>query len=210
MSIQVLLADDHQMIREGLKAVLENEGFEVVGETADGREAVLLSQKCHPDVAILDIAMPALNGLDAAREILRLSPRTKAVILTTYAEDPYVLDALRSGVSGYVLKTQAADDLVLAIRDVVRGSIYLSPAVSRAVVEAFRAGTDRPTDPLSQREREVLQLVAEGKSTKEIAILLGISTKTAESHRRHIRSKLNLHETASLVRYAIRRGLVRA
>ena len=208
MSIQVLLADDHQMMRQGLKAILEREGITVVGETADGREAILLCRTHHPDVAVLDISMRVLNGPDAAREILRLSPGTKVVILTASAEDPNVLDALRSGVSGYILKTQAAHDLVLAIRDVMRGFVYLSPSVSRSVVEAFRSGTDLPSDPLSPRERQVLRLVAEGLSTKEIAAVLGLSARTTEAHRRQIRSKLNIHETASLVRYAIRRRLV--
>jgi DNA-binding NarL/FixJ family response regulator len=134
----------------------------------------------------------------------------KAVLLTMYTEDPYVLEALRAGISGYVLKTQAAVDLVQAIREVTRGSIYLSPGVSRAVVDAYRHKSDLPPDPLSPREREVLQLVAEGKTTKEIAGILNISVKTAESHRMHIMSKLDIHATAGLVRYAIRRGLIQA
>jgi two-component system response regulator NreC len=208
MSIQVLLADDHQIVRQGLRAMLEHEGFRVVGEAADGREAVRLAEMTHPDVAILDLAMPVLNGLDAAREIIRLSNRIKTILLTMHTDDPYVLEALRAGVSGYVLKTQATLDLVQAIREVSRGAIYLSPGVSKTVVEAYRNKTDLPIDPLSPREREVLQLVAEGKTTKEVAALLGVSVKTAESHRTRIMSKLGIHETAGLVRYAIRRGLV--
>ena len=208
MAIQVLLADDHQIVRQGLKGLLEREGFKVVGEATDGREAVRLAGKNHPDVAVLDLVMPALNGVDAAREMLRSAPRLKAILLTMHTEDPYVLEALRAGVSGYVLKTQAADDLVQAIREVTRGSIYLSPGISRTVVDAYRSKTDLPPDPLSPREREVLQLVAEGKTTKEVAAILGISVKTAESHRTRIMSKLNIHETAGLVRYAIRRGLI--
>ena len=209
MSIQVLLADDHQIMRQGLKGLLEREGFTVIAEASDGREAVRLAEKGHPDVAILDLAMPQLNGLDAARQIVRSSPRTKAIILTMHTEDPYVLEALRAGVGGYVLKTQAAADLLQAIREVTRGAIYLSPGVSRALVDAYRARTDLPADPLSPREREVLQLVAEGKTTKEVAVALGVSTKTAESHRTRIMEKLDIHETANLVRYAIRRGIVR-
>ena len=209
MAIQVLLADDHQIMREGLKGLLEREGFTVIAEASDGREAVRLAEKGHPDVAILDLAMPQLNGLDAARQIVRSSPRTKAIILTMHTEDPYVLEALRAGVGGYVLKTQAAADLLQAIREVTRGAIYLSPGVSRALVDAYRARTDLPADPLSPREREVLQLVAEGKTTKEVAVVLGVSTKTAESHRTRIMEKLDIHETANLVRYAIRRGIVR-
>ena len=209
MAIQVLLADDHQIMREGLKGLLEREGFALIAEASDGREAVRLAEKGHPDVAILDLAMPQLNGLDAAREIIRASPRTKAILLTMHTEDPYVLEALRAGVGGYVLKTQAAADLLQAIREVMRGAIYLSPGVSRALVDAYRARTDLPADPLSPREREVLQLVAEGKTTKEVAVVLGVSTKTAESHRTRIMEKLDIHETANLVRYAIRRGIVR-
>ncbi|OLD66070.1 MAG: DNA-binding response regulator [Acidobacteria bacterium 13_1_40CM_2_68_5] len=208
MPIQVLLADDHQIVRQGLRAMLEHEGFKVVGEASDGREAIRMAETTHPDVAILDLAMPALNGLDAAREILRGSSRTKAILLTMHTEDPYVLEALRAGISGYVLKTQAALDLVQAIREVTRGAIYLSPGVSKTVVDAYRNKSDLPPDPLSPREREVLQLVAEGKTTKEVAALLGVSVKTAESHRTRIMSKLGIHETAGLVRYAIRRGIV--
>jgi DNA-binding NarL/FixJ family response regulator len=210
MPIQVLLADDHQIVRQGLKAMLEHEGFKVVGEAGDGREAVSLAEATHPDVAVLDLAMPGLNGLDAAREMLRASDRMKAILLTMHTDDPYVLEALRAGISGYVLKTQATLDLVQAIREVTRGAIYLSPGVSKAVVDAYRNKSDLPPDPLSPREREVLQLVAEGKTTKEVAALLGVSVKTAESHRTRIMSKLGIHETAGLVRYAIRRGLVQA
>ncbi len=210
MPTQLLLADDHQIVREGLRSMLEQHGFRVVGEAADGREAVRLAATTHPDVAILDLTMPVLNGLDAAREILRGRTNTRAILLTVHQEEPYVLEALRSGVSGYVLKTQAATDLVQAIREVLRGAVYLSPGVSRAVVDAYRAKTDLPPDPLTPRERELLQLVAEGKTTKEAANLLGVSTKTAESHRTHIMTKLDIHETAGLVRYAIRRGLIQA
>ena len=190
--------------------MLEHEGFRVVAEAADGREAVQLATTAHPDVVVLDLAMPGLNGIDAGREISRSTPRVKVVLLTVHREDPYVLEALRGGVSGYVLKTQAADDLIRAIREVMRGAIYLSPGVSRAVVEAYRTKSDLPADPLSPREREVLQLVAEGKTTKEVASLLGISFKTAESHRTRIMAKLDIHETAGLVRYAIRMGLIEA
>jgi DNA-binding NarL/FixJ family response regulator len=208
MPIRILLADDHQIVRQGLKAMLEQEGFSVVGEASDGREALQLAETTHPDVAILDLAMPALNGLDAAREMVRSMDRIKVILLTMHTDDPYVLEALRAGVAGYVLKTQATLDLVQAIREVMRGAMYLSPGVSKAVVEAYRQRSDLPPDPLSPRERQVLQLVAEGKSTKEVAALLGVSVKTAESHRTRTMSKLGIHETAGLVRYAIRRGLV--
>ena len=206
MPLQILLADDHQMVREGLKMLLERAGFKVVGEASDGQEAVRRVRDLVPDVAVLDLAMPLLNGLDAAREIVRASPRTRPIILTMHTEDPYVTAALRVGVKAYVLKTQAAPDLVQAIQEVSRDRIYLSPGISRTVVEAYLAKTE--PDPLSPREREVLQLVAEGKTTKEIARLLGVGVKTAENHRTRILAKLDIHETAGLVRYAIRRGLI--
>ncbi|OGC00571.1 MAG: hypothetical protein A3G35_00350 [candidate division NC10 bacterium RIFCSPLOWO2_12_FULL_66_18] len=196
------------MVRQGLRALLEREGFEVAGEAGDGHQAIRLAQDLRPDVAVLDLAMPLLNGIDAAREILKVSPSTKVILLTVHTEDQYVLEALRARVKGYVLKTQVAEDLVQAIREVLRGSTYLSPGISQAVVEAFLAKTDLPTDPLTLRERQVLQLIAERKSTKEIAGLLGVSVKTVESHRARMMEKLDIHEVAGLVRYAIRRGLV--
>ena len=208
MTIRVVLADDHQLVRQSLKALLEREGFQVSGEASDGREALRLVPNVGPDVAILDISMPILNGLDAARELKKSSPRTKTILLTQHDEDQYVTEALRAGVRGYVLKNQAATDLVHAIQQVCRGEIYLSPSISRTVVEAFLSKTALPTDPLTSRERQILQLIGEGKSSKEIAALLGISIKTAESHRTRLMRKLDIHELASLVRYAIRRGLV--
>jgi DNA-binding NarL/FixJ family response regulator len=208
MAIRVVLADDHELVRQGLKALLEQEGFQVVGEASNGREAVRLVPNVSPDVAILDISMPILNGLDAARELKKSSQRTRTILLTQHDEDQYVTEALRAGVRGYVLKNQAATDLVHAIQQVCRGEIYLSPSISRTVVEAFLSKTALPADPLTSRERQVLQLVGEGKSSKEIAALLGISIKTAESHRTRLMRKLDIHELASLVRYAIRRGLV--
>ena len=208
MTIRVVLADDHQLVRQGLKALLEREGFQVAGEASDGQEALRLVPNVCPDVAIFDISMPILNGLDAARELKKSAPRTKTVLLTQHDEDQYVTEALRAGVRGYVLKNQAATDLVHAIQQVCRGEIYLSPSISRTVVEAFLSKTALPTDPLTSRERQILQLIGEGKSSKEIAALLGISIKTAESHRTRLMRKLDIHELASLVRYAIRRGLV--
>ncbi len=208
MPTRVLLADDHPLVRQGLKTLLEREGFQVAGEASDGQEALRLMPTALPDVAVLDIGMPVLNGLDAAREIHKCYSRTKAILLTRHDEDQYVTEALRAGVKGYVLKSQAVTDLVDAIRRVAGGGVYLSPGISRALVEAYRSKTGLPADPLTPRERQVLQLVGEGKSTKEIAVLLGISAKTAESHRTRLMQKLDIHETASLVRYAIRRGLV--
>lgn len=210
MPLRLLLADDHLIVRQSLRAFLEREGFEVAGEASDGREAVRVARENCPDVAVLDLAMPLLNGLDAAREILQACPRTRAILLTMHTEDQYVLAALRAKIRGVVLKSQAAADLIRAIREVSRGAIYLSPGLSQAVVDAYLAKADLPAEPLTQREREVLQLVAEGKTTKEVASLLGVSVKTAESHRTHIMEKLDIHETAGLVRYAIRRGLIQA
>ena len=208
MRIRILLADDHMMVRQGIRALLEKEGFEVVAEAMDGREAVRLAEKVKPDVAVLDIAMPLLNGIDAAREIRRVSPRTKTTLLTVHEENQYVVEALRAGVTGYVVKTKAAEDLVKAIREVSLGAVYMSPGVSREAVRAYLDGTEAANDGLTPREREVLQLVAEGKTTKEVAAVLGISVKTAESHRSRIMEKLDIHETASLVRYAIRLGVI--
>jgi DNA-binding NarL/FixJ family response regulator len=208
MAVSVLLADDHQIVRQGIKVLLEREGFDVVGEASDGREAVQLAAKLRPDVAVVDFVMPLLNGLDAGVQIQRDSPGTKAVLLTMYTEDQYVLEAFRGGLRGYVIKTQAAADLVQAIREIQRNALYVSPGISRTLVEAYLSKADLPPDPLTVREREVLQLVAEGRTTKEIATVLGVSVKTAETHRTKIMRKLEIHETAGLVRYAIRRGLV--
>lgn len=210
MPVSVLLADDHQIFRQGLRALLEREHFEVVGEASDGHEAVELAERLRPDVAVVDLVMPLLNGLDAAIQIKRLSPTTRTIMLTMYTEDQYVLEALRGGLRGYVIKTQAAADLIRAIHEVQQNAAYLSPGISRTLVDAYLSGTDIPADPLSPREREVLQLVAEGKTTKEVAQVLGISVKTAETHRTKLMRKLEIHETAGLVRYAIRRGLVQA
>lgn len=208
MPAKILLADDHAVVRQGLRALLEREGFEVVGEASDGREAIRLCEKYRPDVAVLDVAMPLLNGIDAAREINKSNPATKLVLLTMHTEDQLVLESLRAGVKGYLLKTRAADELVQAIHAVCKGETYLTQSISHTVVQAFLSKGTLPESPLTDRERQVLQLVAEGKSNKEVASLLGISVKTAESHRSNIMDKLNIHDTAGLVRYAIRNGLI--
>ncbi len=210
MPIQVMLADDHQIIRQSLKVLLEREGLKIVGEASNGQEAVKIAESLHPDVAVLDVSMSVLNGIDAAKEIQKVSPQTKTVFLTIHDEDPYLLDALRAGAKGYVVKTHAAEHLVQAIREASRGGVYLSPEVSRAVVQAYQNKTELSAEPLSPRERQVLQLIAEGKTTKEVAGVLNISVKTAETHRTRLMEKLDIHETAGLVRYAIRRGLVQA
>lgn len=208
MPLRVLLADDHLIVRQGLKGLLEREGFEVVGEASNGHEALHMAQTLCPDVAILDLAMPLLNGLDAAQEILRASPRTRMILLTMHTEDHQVVKALQAGIRGYVVKTQAAEDLVQAIREVSQGRVYLSPGISEVVVKGYLTKSEPPAEPLTPRERQVLQLVAEGKTTKEIAGLLGLTVKSAESYRTRIMEKLDIHETAGLVRYAIRRGLI--
>ena len=209
MATRILLADDHLVVREGLRSLLEAAGFKVVGEARDGREAVKLARTLSPEVTVMDIGMPALNGVDACRELLREVPEMRVIVLTVHGEDAYVIEALRAGARGYVLKTQAGSDLVRAIGEVTQGRIYLSPSVSSAVVQAFLAGASSPADPLTPREREVLQLIAEGRSTKEVAAILGVSVKTAETHRTRLMAKLDIHHTAGLVHYAIRRGLIR-
>lgn len=204
----VILADDHVLVRQGLKSLLEREGFQVIAEASDGQEAAEKAQKLQPDVAVMDISMPIRNGLDAAKDIQRISPRTKTILLTQHDEAEYVSEALNAGMKGYVLKSQVASDLVQAIRQVIRGQVYLSPGVSSVVVEAYRTKDKKQADPLTARERQVLQLIAEGKSTKDVASLLCISVKTAESHRTRLMHKLDIHETASLVRYAVRRRII--
>jgi DNA-binding NarL/FixJ family response regulator len=208
VSLRILLADDHQVVREGFRALLESCGFQVVAEAADGREAVRLAKTHHPDVAVLDLSMPELNGLDAAGDIFRQVPGVRLVLLTVHKDEHLVVAALRAGIRGYVLKTQAAKQLTEAIQEVAKGGLYLSPGVSRVVVDAYLAGRIMPADALGPREREVLQLVAEGKTTKEIASAIGLTVKSAESYRARIMDKLDIHDTAGLVRYAIRQGLI--
>jgi two-component system, NarL family, response regulator NreC len=207
MPIRILLADDHMVVRQGLRVLLEQAGMVVIGEASDGQEALRIAHEQHPDVAVLDIAMPHLNGLETAKRLREALPQIKIVLLTVHTEDPYILEALQSGAVGYVLKTQAAVDIVQAIRDVLQGGIYLSPRISPAVVQAYLTRSHLPPDPLTSREREILQLIAEGQMMKEIAWRLGLSIKTVESHRINLMRKLDIHETATLVRYAIRRGL---
>jgi DNA-binding NarL/FixJ family response regulator len=208
--IRVLLADDHELVRDGIKITLESNGLTIVGEASEGREAVRMARDLKPDVAVFDVSMPGLNGVDAARLAIKETPGLKIVLLTVHTENEYVDEALKAGVSGYVLKKQATADLVRAIEQVSLGNIYLSPGISRAVMEAFRSGTQLASRTLTAREREVLQLIAEGKTTKEIGGVLGISVKTAETHRSRVMDKLEIRDTAGLVRYAIRVGLISA
>jgi len=206
----IVVADDHPLVRQGIRILLERESFEIVGEAADGVEAVRLAEKYQPEVIVLDLSMPIMNGITAIGQIRKVSPRTKIILLTMYTEEHHVLQALRAGVKACVTKTQAVEHLIVAIREVCAGGVYLSPSVSGAVVQAYLTKSEVPYDPLTDRERQVLQLVAEGNTTKEIALLLGVAAKTAETHRVKVMEKLDIHSTAGLVRYAIRRGLVQA
>ncbi|MEX2122654.1 MAG: response regulator transcription factor [Woeseia sp.] len=189
--------------------LLERAGHEVAGEAADGHEARKLARSLNPDIAVLDLSMPLLNGIDVARELRSLAPEIKTIMLSMYPDKAYVLQALKVGAKGYVLKNQATEDLDTAIREVARGEVYLSPGVAASVVDAYLDKDDEVKDPLTPRERQVLQLVVEGNSTKETAKLLGISFKTAESHRNRIMKKLDIHDVVALMRYAIQTGLVR-
>ena len=214
MKIRVLLADDHTVVRFGLRMLLETaEDMEVVGEAGNGREAVELAQQLTPHVAVLDVIMPQLNGLDAARRIARESPQTKILILSTYAHDHFLEQAMAACVCGYLTKETAACDLIRAIRAIVAGKQFFSPSISKKVVElvpsrtaARRLGFSGKS--LTARESEVLQLIAEGDSNKTIAEKLHISIKTIEKHRQSVMQKLNIHETAGLTRYAINHGMI--
>jgi two-component system, NarL family, response regulator NreC len=208
MPIRLLLADDHALVRQSLKTLLEDEGFQVVGEASDGQSALEQARSLEPDIVIMDIGMPTRNGLDAARAIRLSCPRTKVIVVTQHEEEGFIAAAVEAGVKGYILKSQTATELINAIRQVSRGEVYLSPSISATLVDAYRSKSERNRDPLTARERQVLQLIAEGKSTKDVAWILGISAKTAESHRSRLMRKLDIHETASLVLYAVRRGIV--
>ncbi|MGB9330504.1 MAG: response regulator transcription factor [Steroidobacteraceae bacterium] len=208
MPIRVVLADDHLIVRQGLRMLLEKEQIEVIGEASNGLEAIELIRELRPDIAVLDYEMPKLGGLGVLTELPRISSKTGSIILTRHMEEPYAIEALRAGARGYVLKTQAGNDVVAAIRHVHRGEVYLSPRISKVVVDAYLASTDLQSVALTSRERQVLQLVGEGHSTKQIAALLGISAKTADTHRATLMNKLDIHQVAGLVRYAIRSGLI--
>lgn len=206
MALRIVLADDHILVREGIKAALESSGLEVVGEASEGREAVRMAAELRPDVAVFDIGMPGLNGIEATRAVTGASPDLRVILLTVHSEDGYVGEAFRAGASGYVLKKQATTDLVGAIQEVSRGNAYLSPGVSRTLIDALRTGTTTGL-ALTAREREVLQLIAEGQSTKQIGSTLGISVKTVETHRSRLMDKLGIRSVAGLVRYALQSGL---
>jgi two-component system response regulator NreC len=210
--MKIVLADDHKIIRDGLRAILEKHpGMEVVGEADNGHEAISVSQRTQPDVIVMDVSMPELNGIDAAKRIANEQPRTKIIALSMCADRRYVLAMLSAGASGYMLKNAAAAELVRAIETTVVGRTYLSPEIAGLVVDTLRDRT-APDEPihasvLSSREREVLQLLSEGRTSKEIAAQLHVAVTTIETHRRQIMAKLGLHSIAELTKYAIREGL---
>lgn len=209
--IKVLLVDDHVILRQGLRTLLEQDGeVQVVGEAANGLEAIRMARACEPDVVLMDVAMPELNGIEATRRIVAAHPEVKVVILSMHADARYVKEALATGASGYVLKQAAFDEVAGAVRAAAAGSVYLSPAVAGVVAEHFRRGgqaLDDPLDLLTPREREVLQLLAEGNSAREISLKLHLSVKTVETHRRNLMEKLGVHSLAGLTKYAVRAGL---
>ncbi len=206
--VRVLVADDHQIVLQGLKTILSREGLEIAGEASNGSEAVSRAMDLQPDLVVMDISMPVMTGIEAAAQIRRALPSAKVILLTVHTENRYILEALKSGIRGYVLKSRAASELIEAIHEILNGRIYLSPGISQTVVEAYLQQNSEESESLTHRELQVLQLVAEGRTTKEIAASLGVSAKTADSHRSNIMHKLNMHTVAELVRYAIRRGLV--
>lgn len=215
---RILLADDHTLVRAGFRALLKDiEALQVVAEAGDGREALQLIGQHHPDVVLMDITMPILNGLEATARVTREYPHVRVIILSVHANEEYVLEALRSGASGYLLKDAGTAELETAIRTVCSGEVYLSPAISKHVAEYIRRTGNAPrTDArdiepyqrLTPRQREVLQLIAEGRTTKQIAQLLNIGVKTVETHRMRLMEQLNIHDVAGLVRYAVRLGIV--
>lgn len=212
-TITIVLADDHRIVRQGLRALLEAEtDFNVIGTAGDGLEALDLVRKLNPDVVVLDLMMPGLNGLEVARQLNKQKPNTKIIILSMYDDEGFVLEALSNGVSAYVLKDAGSSDLIQAVREVKAGHRYLSPPLSDRAIEVYeqmtKAGTTDKYETLTTREREVLHLTAEGHTNNEIAVRLGISVRTAETHRSKVMNKLDIHNQADLTRYALRRGII--
>ena len=213
--LRILLADDHTVVRQGLRKVLEDRPeWEVVAEAGDGREAVRQAEALKPDIAILDVAMPLLNGIETTRQITRRVPTTRVLVLSMHADEAYVTQMLQAGATGYLLKDSADVDLIQAVSEVAKGKSFFSPAIARVMLDDYvrqladKGVTDR-YQSLSEREREIFQLIAEGKTNKEIAALLSISPSTVETHRARIMEKLDLHSAAEIVLYAVRRGVIR-
>ena len=207
--IRILLADDHAVVRQGFKMILDAQpDMEIVGEAGNGREAVELVEELKPDVVVMDVAMPELNGIEATRRVASSVPHTRVIALSMHKDSVYVREVLRAGARGYLLKDSGAGDLVSAVRAVAQGEGYLSPAVSDAVMDDYRKHVTNPIDLLSSREREVLQMLAEGKTNKEIAGVLNLSVYTVDAHRGRIMEKLNLHSINELVRFAVRNGMI--
>lgn len=215
MSLRILLADDHTLVRQGLRRLLEERPeWEVVAEAGDGRDAVRLAEQFKPDVCILDIAMPMLNGIEATRQIARRVPTSRILVLSMYSDEAYIAQILQAGAAGYILKDSADVDLIQAVSEVARGKSFFSPPIARVMLDDYvrqlaDKGISDRYDSLSDREREVFQLIAEGKVNKEIATLLSISLSTVETHRARIMDKLDLHSAAEIVLYAVRRGVIR-
>lgn len=206
--IKILVADDHTIVRQGLKLILSSQpDLEVAGEAATGTEAVELAQKLRPDIVLLDVAMPELNGIEATRRMMQNNPRLRILVLSMHKEAVYVREILKAGARGYLLKDVIDTELINAVRSVARGDGYVSPAVSGALLSDYRQNITDPADLLTAREREVLQLIAEGKTNKEVATKLNLSVYTVDSHRGKIMEKLNLHSTGELVRFAVKHGL---
>ena len=207
--IRILLADDHRMVRQGFKLILQGqEDMAVIGETGNGREAVELAQSLKPDVVVMDVTMPELNGIEATRRIRETQPFVRVLALSVHRDDVYVREIVRAGAEGYILKESADSELIAAVRAVAQGNSYLSPEVAGSVLKDYRKHATNPVDLLSSREREVLQLIAEGKTNKEIAVGLNLSVYTVDGHRTRIMEKLGLHSVGELVRFAVRSGLV--
>jgi DNA-binding NarL/FixJ family response regulator len=206
---RILLADDHAVVRQGFKMLLAAQpDMEIAGEASNGREAVEAAERLRPDVVVMDVAMPELNGIEATRRLAASVPHARVIALSMHKDSVYVREILRAGARGYLLKDSDAEDLVSAIRAVARGESYLSPAVSNAVLDDYRRHVTNPIDLLTSREREVLQMLAEGKTNKEIAGVLNLSVYTVDAHRGRIMEKLNLHSINDLVRFAVRNGLI--
>jgi DNA-binding NarL/FixJ family response regulator len=216
-TLRLLLADDHEIVRQGLRSMLQGQrDCEVVGEAVDGRQAVAMTKELNPDVVILDIGMPALNGLEATRHILKMRPQTKVLILTMHESDSMIREVLDAGARGYILKTDAGRDLVTAVDSLRRNKTFFTSRVSQMILDGYLKGDTRPQNSasggirLTPRQREIVQLLAEGKSSKEVAVALSMSVKTAETHRANIMRKLDCHSVSEVVRYAIRNNIIQA